>query len=105
MCCVRSRTTKVTALVVRLSDGTLLRLGNPGTSSVRAMITDDSWVLIGRSRFWQVELEGHAQMADALVLPVPLVAERGAAPGALEHLGATMSVRVRSPRMTSLGGD
>jgi tocopherol cyclase len=63
--------TKVTALVVRLPDGTLLRLGNPGTSPVRAMITDDSWVLIGRSRFWQVELEGHAQMADALVLPVP----------------------------------
>ena len=34
--------TKVTALVVRLPDGTLLRLGNPGTSPVRAMITDDS---------------------------------------------------------------
>ena len=51
---------KVTALVVRLPDGTLLRLGNPGTSPVRAMITDDGWVLIGRSRFWQVELEGHA---------------------------------------------
>ena len=83
--------TKVTALVVRLPDGTLLRLGNPGTSPVRAMITDDSWVLIGRSRFWQVELEGHAQMADALVLPVPLVEERRAAPGALEHLDATMS--------------
>ena len=48
--------TKVTALVVRLPDGTLLRLGNPGTSPVRAMITDDSWVLIGRTRFWQVEL-------------------------------------------------
>jgi hypothetical protein len=88
--------TKVTPLVVRLPDGTLLRLGNPATSPVRAMITDDSWVLIGRSRFWQVELEGHAQMAAALVLPVPLVEERRAAPGALEHLGATMSVRVRN---------
>jgi hypothetical protein len=42
--------TKVTALVVRLPDGTLLRLGNPGTSPVRAMITDDRWVLNGRSR-------------------------------------------------------
>ena len=30
-------------------------------------------------------------MADALVLPVPLVEERRAAPGALEHLDATMS--------------
>jgi len=35
-------------------------------------------------------------MADALVLPVPLVEERRAAPGALEHLGATMSIRVRN---------
>jgi hypothetical protein len=88
--------TKVTALVVRLPDSTLLRLGNPGTSPVRATVTDDSWVLVGRSRFWQVELEGHAPMADALVLPVPLVEERRATPGALEHLGATMSVRVRN---------
>ena len=92
---VGSIRTEITALVVRLPDGTLLRLGNPGTSPVRAMITDESWVLRGRSRCWQVELEGHAQMADALVLPVPLVEERRAAPGALEHLGATMSVRVR----------
>ena len=60
------------------------------------MISDDSWVLTGRSRFWQVELEGDAHMADALVLPVPLVEERRAAPGALEHLGATMNVRVRN---------
>ena len=87
--------TTVTALVVRLPDGKLLRLGNPGTSPVRAIITDDDWVLAGRSRSWQVELEGHAHVADALVLPVPLVEERRAAPGALEHLGATMSVRVR----------
>jgi hypothetical protein len=88
--------TKVTALVVRLPDRTLLRLGNPGTSPVRAMITDDRWVLNGRSRIWQVELKGHAPLADALVRPVPLVEERRAAPGALEHLGATMSVRVRN---------
>jgi hypothetical protein len=60
------------------------------------MISDDSWMLTGRSRFWQVELEGDAQLADALVLPVPLVEERRAAPGALEHLGATMNVRVRN---------
>ena len=55
-------------------------------------------MLIGRSRFWQVELEGHAPLAAALVLPVPLVEERRAAPGALEHLGATMTVRVRHHR-------
>lgn len=86
--------TKVTALVVRLPDGTLVRLGNPGTSPVRATITDDSWVLTGRSRSWQVELQGQAPLADALVLPVPLVEEHRGAPGALEHLGATMSVQV-----------
>jgi tocopherol cyclase len=88
--------TKVTAVVVRLPDGTLLRLGNPGTSPVRATVTDDSWVLTGHSRGWQVELEGQAPLAEALVLPVPLVEERRAAPGALEHLGATVSVRVRN---------
>jgi len=87
--------TKVTALVVRLPDGTLLRLGNPGTSPVRATITDENWVLKGRSRFWEVDVEGHALTDDALVLPVPLVEERKGAPGALEHLGGTMAVRVR----------
>lgn len=90
--------TTVTALVVRLPDGTLVRLGNPGTSPVRATITDDSWVLTGGSLFWQVEMEGRAPTADALVLPVPLVEERRAVPGALEHLGATLTVRVRRRR-------
>ena len=65
---------------------------------MRATITDDSWVLTGRSRFWEVELEGDAHMADALVLPVPLVEERRAAAAALEHLGATINVRVRHHR-------
>jgi len=88
--------TKVTALVVRLPDGTLVRLGNPGTSPVRATITDDDWVLSGRSGSWQVEVHGHAPLADALVLPVPLVEARSSAPGALEHLGGTMSVQVRN---------
>lgn len=60
------------------------------------MTSDDSWVLRGRSRRWQVDVEGHAPLADAHVLPVPLVEERTTAPGALEHLGAMMSVRVRS---------
>jgi len=88
--------TTVTAVVVHLPDGRLLRLGNPGTSPVRATITDDRWVLAGRSRSWHVELEGHAPTADALVLPVPLVEERRAVPGALEHLGGTTTVRVRN---------
>lgn len=88
--------TTVTALVVRLPDGTLLRLGNPGTSPVRVAISDERWALSGRTRAWQVEVEGHAPLGQALVLPVPLVEERRASPGALEHLGATMTVRVRN---------
>ena len=87
--------TEVTGLVVRLPDGTLIRLGNPGTSPVRAKITDDSWLLSGRSLSWHVEVQGHASLGDALVLPVPIVEERRGAPGALEHLGGTMSVQVR----------
>ena len=52
-------------------------------------------MLTGRSRGWQVEVQGQAPTSDALVLPVPLVEERRAAPGALEHLGGTMSVQLR----------
>ncbi len=87
--------TEVTALVVRLPDGRLLRLGNPGTSPVHSTITDDRWQLSGRRGGWLIEVDGRAPLADAHVLPVPLVEERRAAPGALEHLGATMSVAVR----------
>ncbi|PKQ31844.1 MAG: hypothetical protein CVT62_05480 [Actinobacteria bacterium HGW-Actinobacteria-2] len=87
--------TEVTAVVVQLPDGRLLRLGNPGTSPVRARVTDDSWNLTGRSGRWQVDIDGRAPLADAHVLPVPLVEERRATPGALEHLGATMQVSVR----------
>jgi len=90
--------TEVTALVVRLPDGKLLRLGNPGTSPVHADVTDESWVITGRSRSWQVELHGHATLDDSLVLPVPLVEELRAALGALEHLGATVTVRVHHRR-------
>ena len=43
-------------------------------------------------------MQGEAPLADALVLPVPLVEERKGAPGALEHLGATLSVRVSQGR-------
>ena len=64
--CIRDRVsagplrTEVTALVVRLPDGRVLRLGNPGTSPVRAHVLDESWTLQGRSRQWQVDVEGSA---------------------------------------------
>ena len=90
--------TEVTALVVRLPDGGLVRLGNPVTSPVRARVTDHRWLVRGRSRGWQVEVEGHAPLSDAHVLPVPLPSQRRNVPGAIEHLGATMSVTVRRDR-------
>jgi hypothetical protein len=80
---------------VLLPDWRLLRLGDPVVSPVRAEVTDERWVLRGRSARWQVDLEGHGSLDAAHVLPVPLPAEHRNVPGAIEHLGATMRVRVR----------
>jgi hypothetical protein len=87
--------TTVTALVVYLPDGRLLRLGDPGISPVHAEVTDERWLLRGRSLRWQVDVEGWGALDAAHVLPVPLPAERRNVPGAIEHLGASMAVRVR----------
>jgi hypothetical protein len=87
--------TTVTALVVLLPDGTLVRLGDPLISPVLADVSDERWLLRGRSARWQVDVEGFAPLEAAHVLPVPLPAERRNVPGAIEHLGATMHVRVR----------
>jgi hypothetical protein len=86
--------TTVTALVVLLPGGRLLRLGDPVVSPVHAEVTDERWLLRGRSARWRVEVEGTGSLDDAHVLPVPLPAERRNVPGAIEHLGATMRVRV-----------
>jgi hypothetical protein len=86
--------TEVTAVVVRLPDGQLLRLGNPGTSPVRARVTDESWSLRGRARSWSVRVEGHAPVSAAHVLPVPLPGEHRNVAGAIEHLGGSVSVTV-----------
>ncbi|CAI9401696.1 tocopherol cyclase family protein [Nocardioides sp. T2.26MG-1] len=86
--------TTVTALVVLLPGGRLLRLGDPVVSPVRAEVTDERWLLRGRSARWRVEVEGTGSLDHAHVLPVPLPAERRNVPGAIEHLGATMRVRV-----------
>jgi hypothetical protein len=87
--------TRVTALVVLLPGGRLLRLGDPVVSPVLAEVTDERWVLRGRSARWQVDLEGLGSLDSAHVLPVPLPAERRNVPGAIEHLGARMTVTVR----------
>lgn len=86
--------TTVTAVVVLLPDGRLLRLGDPVVSPVRAEVTDERWSLRGRSARWRIEVEGRGSLDRAHVLPVPLPAERRNIAGAIEHLGASMQVRV-----------
>ena len=86
--------TEVTGLVVRLPDGRLLRLGNPVTSPVTADIGDEHWRLQGRSGGWDISVDAHAPLSAAHVLPVPLVGERRAVPGAIEHLSGRLNVQV-----------
>jgi len=87
--------TRVTALVLLLPGGRLLRLGDPVVSPVHAEVSDERWVLRGRSAQWQVDVEGYGALDAAHVLPVPLPAERRNVPGAIEHLGASLRVSVR----------
>lgn len=89
--------TTVTGLVVRLPDGSVRRWGNPGTSPVHATVTDDSWVLNGKpfTGGWTVDVEAHAPLHHAHVLPVPLPAERRNVAGALEQLGGWLHAEVR----------
>ncbi|MFK5634406.1 MULTISPECIES: tocopherol cyclase family protein [unclassified Ornithinimicrobium] len=88
--------TEVTALVVRLPDGRVLRLGDPGTTPVRARVGDDRWELSGtdRVRGWGVEVSAGARLEEAHVLPVPLPSQGRNIPGALEHLTGTLHVEV-----------
>ena len=87
--------TEVTAVVVRLPDGRLIRLGNPGVSPVSAEVSDDTWSLAGKSPRWRIEIEGRSPLGESHLLPVPLPRERRNVAGALEHLGGTMEVTVR----------
>lgn len=87
--------TEVTAVVVALPDGRVLRLGNPVTSPVRAHVTDETWSLKGRNSRWSVEISANAPIGSAHVLPVPLPAERRNVAGSIEHLAGSMSIIVR----------
>ena len=88
--------TEVTALVVRLPGGRVLRLGDPGLTPVTATVDEDRWHLAGVDRVtgWRVEVEATSPVASAHVLPVPLPSEHRNTPGALEHLTGTLSVAV-----------
>lgn len=100
-------TTTVTALVVRLPDGRVLRLGNPGTSPVRARVGHGSWQLRGHAplRGWQVEVEGQAPLDGAHVLPVPLPSQERNIPGDVEHLTGRVQVTVRRRGRTVWTGE
>lgn len=87
--------TTVTALVVRLPGGTVLRLGDPVLSPVRTRVSDERWHLRGRSARYRIDLEGTGALASAHVLPVPLPAQRRNVPGAIEHLAAHLRISVR----------
>lgn len=86
---------ELTALVVALPGGEVIRLGNPGTSPVTTVTTDETWRVRGRSPRWSVEVEGYAPLDDAHVLPVPLPTEHRNTAGDIEHLAAAVRVRVR----------
>ena len=87
--------TRVTGLVVLLPGGRLVRLGDPVVSPVVAEVTDERWVLRGRSAQWRIDVEGWGSLETAHVLPVPLPAEHRNVAGAIEHLGARLRVSVR----------
>ncbi|MGV9713166.1 tocopherol cyclase family protein [Gordonia sp. NPDC003424] len=87
--------TEVTVIVVLLPDGRLVRVGDPLISPVRARVTDESWSLHCAGRRYSVRVEGSGRLGDAHVLPVPIPSQRRNVPGAIEHLGARMTVEVR----------
>ncbi|MGP6173624.1 tocopherol cyclase family protein [Corynebacterium sp. A21] len=85
---------EVTALVVRLPDGRVIRLGNPVLSPVHTHTSDEQWQLSGRGFGWRVEITATAPLDQAFVLPVPLPSEHRNVPGDLEHLAGDLKVRV-----------
>ncbi|MFD6858994.1 tocopherol cyclase family protein [Rhodococcus sp. NPDC060090] len=87
--------TTVTAVVVALPGGRVIRLGNPVVSPIRAHVTDESWSLRGGNRRWNVEIEGSSPIGRAHVLPVPLPAQRRNVAGSIEHLAGALRVTVR----------
>lgn len=86
--------TEVTALVVALPDGRVVRLGDPLVSPVRTQARPGRWQLHGRSARWRIEVDASIEPGQDFVLPVPLVEERRNTPGALESLVGRLEVRV-----------
>ena len=87
--------TEVTALVVRLPGGQVIRLGDPVVSPVTAQVDDETWTLRGRGFGWEVDVDASSPLSAAHVLPVPLPSQGRNTPGALEHLSGYLAVAVR----------
>ncbi len=87
--------TELTALVVALPGGEVVRLGNPGVSPVTTVTTDETWRVEGHSRDWRITVAGGAALDAAHVLPVPLPSEHRNTAGDIEHLAASLRVEVR----------
>ena len=85
---------EVTALVVMLPDGRVIRLGDPVVSPVTTTTADEEWRLSGRGFGWRIEVEASAPLDQAFVLPVPLPSEHRNTPGDLEHLVGDLKVTV-----------
>jgi len=85
---------EVTALVVRLPDGRVIRLGNPVISPARSRIGDERWQFLGHGFGWRIEIDASAPLDQAYVLPVPLPSEHRNVAGDLEHLAGDLAVRV-----------
>lgn len=86
--------TEVTALVVRLPDGRVVRLGNPVVSPVRADVTDETWEFEGRGYGWRIRVSGRSPLDRAHVLPVPLPSQGRNSAGSIEHLAGELDVEV-----------
>ena len=87
---------EVTALVVRLPGGRVLRLGDPGLTPVTADVGDGFWRLRGVDRLtgWRIAVDARDPVHRAHVLPVPLPSRNRNTPGALEHLDGELDVEV-----------
>jgi hypothetical protein len=81
-----------TAVVVRVEDR-VLRLAPP-LAAMRTAIGAAGWRVRARSPRWEVEIEGQATGAPA-VLPVPIPDERGVEPRSQQYLTGRLRATVR----------
>ncbi|HLM49004.1 MAG TPA: tocopherol cyclase family protein [Solirubrobacteraceae bacterium] len=87
---------EVTAVAVRV--GRRVVSFDPVRHAIQARVGYATWDVRARRRGWAVEIDAHADPRGAHVLPVPVPRERRNSPGALEHQGGTLTLRVRRGR-------